>query len=204
MVDRFPSLHVGVIPDGNRRFASWHGLTTDDGYRAGSSKAVDFIAWCLAAGIEQTTWYGSSALNVKRRSRAELIGIHRGVLEFCSAVRERFEGQVHVIGDVDGLPDFVPGREDLVRLARSPVPDDRRIVRVAVNYSAESGVRSPGIPPLDLIVRTGGQQRLSGFLPIESSFAELWFSDTLWPAFQHGEFLAALSWYARQERPFGE
>jgi len=67
----------------------------------------------------------------------------------------------------------------------------------------EFGV-SAGLPPIDLVIRTGGQQRLSGFLPLQTAYAELWFTDILWPEFERPEFLDALAWYARQERRFGE
>jgi len=203
MVKSCPPPHLGVIPDGNRRYATWHGLTIEDGYRAGVRKAVEFVEWCYIAGIEQTTWYGSSSLNVTRRPYAEVAAIHNGILEFCVAVRERFGVVACVIGDVRALPHDVPGKHDLISLAR-PAPDGQPVVRIAVNYSTTAAACSSPIGPFDLVIRTGGQHHLSGFLPIESSFAELWFSDTLWPAFQHSEFLTALSWYARQQRPSGD
>lgn len=193
--------HLGIIPDGNRRYARWHGVGIRDGYRAGVKTAVEFLDWCFTAGIEQTTWYGSSSANVRRRTETEVAAIHDGVVEFCEAVRARFGIVPCVLGDPRGLPDEVPGKRELVALG-GRTRGDGPAVRVAVNYAA--GVDGRPATPLDLVIRTGGQRHLSGFLPVESSFAELWFSDTLWPAFEHGEFLAALSWYARQQRPSGD
>jgi undecaprenyl pyrophosphate synthase len=133
-----------------------------------------------------------------------VVAIHDAMLDFADEVSQRFGATIHVIGDIDGLPDFVPAKPRLIHMTRHAAPDQRPVVHIAVNYAGTYGSHAPAVTAIDLVIRTGGQKRLSGFLPVESAFAELWFSDRLWPAFDHAEFLAALGWFARQERSGGE
>lgn len=154
--------------------------------------------------------------------------LHHALLRFCRLMSERSDILLHVFGDPAGLPRAVPGRSEFIALADHDLGStDRPIVHVGVNYSGQQeltavlgAVRrhgaatvaasprrfklSAGVPPVDLVIRTGGQQRLSGFLPFQTAYAELWFTPTLWPELQYDEFLVALDWYARQERRFGE
>jgi short-chain Z-isoprenyl diphosphate synthase len=209
--------HLAIIPDGNRRFARQHGWSVDEGYAAAARKGLEAVEWCLDAGIPRLSIFTSSTENVARRPRREVIGFFQGVRSLCDGLRERPEVAVHVVGDMGALPDFVPGREALLRLAAPPGGRARLVIHLAANYSAEGDLAggtnggaaprrrwSAAVPRIELVMRTGGQQRLSGFLPLQCAYAELWFTETLWPAFTRPEFDAALAWYGRQEQHFGE
>lgn len=218
--------HVGIIPDGNRRFATRAGITKDEAYLLGAARAVEAVRWCRAAGVAHVSAFGVSQENIALRPRDEVCGLHTALLHFCEEVRRVPGVTLHVFGEPEKLPDFIPERAALAALQR---PDERGgtgpVVHIGVNYSSraelaavaralgggaalndapERYLLSAGVPPVDLVVRTGGQQRLSGFLPLQTAYAELWFTDTLWPAVGHAEFMRALAWYAHQERRLGE
>jgi short-chain Z-isoprenyl diphosphate synthase len=210
--------HVAFIPDGNRRHARRHGLSLEDTYLASAELGVDAVGWCLNAGVRYVSTFASSAENTLGRPTADLTAIHRAVGWFCAEVRRRHHVVVRPIG--------TPGRALLDGDLEQTSGGDgspRGIVHVAVGYCldadlaararlGEAAANTPlanhetsiGVPPIDLVIRAGGQQRLSGFLPLQTRFAELWFCEVLWPDFRSDHFDAALSWYAAQERRFGE
>jgi undecaprenyl diphosphate synthase len=220
--------HLGVIPDGNRRYARRTGMSLEEGYLAGAAKALEGVDWCLEAGVRHLSAFGISRENIERRPMSEVDWAHRAVLCFCRAVRDRPDVRLHVFGDPSTLPPSLAERDEFMRLQENDdTADARLVVHAGVNYSAQAELTrltqlarrrglstveaspeeftlSAGVPPVDLVVRTGGQQRLSGFLPLQTAYAELWFTPTLWPEIQREEFLAALAWFARQERHFGE
>ena len=220
--------HVGIIPDGNRRHARAVRISTRDGYLRAADKAVDVIRWCLGAGVAHVSAFGVSHENLGLRPRDEICSLHDALLYFCDAVQHLPGIGLHLFGDAAALPQYVPGRKRFIGMAAGSVSDGTKlVVHVGINYSAQAEVgavlravadrgleavaRAPGeftlsagLPPVDLVIRTGGQRRLSGFLPFQTAYAELWFTDTLWPAFTRDELTEALDWYARQERHFGE
>lgn len=220
--------HIGMIPDGNRRYARNAGISLQAGYLAAADKALEVVGWCIQAGIRHLSAFGVSRENIERRPAEEICWLHQALLRFCRGVSELSDATLHLFGDAAALPDFVPGRHEFVRLQKRHCALDARLaVHVGINYSshaelaaalkavATNGIDavaaapdgfmlSAGVPPVDLIVRTAGQQRLSGFLPFQTAYAELWFTPTLWPEFQREEFSRALAWYAQQERRFGE
>jgi len=223
-----PPAHLGVIPDGNRRHARQVGISTGDGYLRAAEKAVDLVRWCVGVGVAHVSAFGVSQENIALRPRDEVRSLHVALLHFCDAI-ERLPGiGLHLFGDAAALSAYVPGRDRFIGMAgRGTSAGARLVVHVGINYSAHAEVgsvlravavrgleavaRAPeefslsaGLPPVDLVIRTGGQRRLSGFLPFHTAYAELWFTDTLWPSFTRDEFDDALEWYARQERHFGE
>lgn len=222
------TVHLGIIPDGNRRYAARVGISTGHGYMRAADKALEVMEWCLHSQIGHVSAFGVSQENIALRPRDEVDGLHAALLYFCERVRRLSGAGLHLFGDPAGLPAFLPGADEFARMALENACDGARlVVHVGVNYSGQAEImailragresgfdlvaRSPerfglsaGVPAVDLVIRTGGQRRLSGFLPFHTAYAELWFTDTLWPAFGHDEFLAALEWYARQERRFGE
>jgi short-chain Z-isoprenyl diphosphate synthase len=223
-----PPTHLGLVPDGNRRYAKKAGISKRDGYLAGAARAVEVIAWCREAGIRHVSAFGVSQENIARRPSDELCWLHEALVQFCEAAQTLPDVALHLFGEPTGLPDGVPGRDALIALQRAlPPADAPLVVHVGANYSSGAEVaallravethgvtevaRAPGdfllsagVPPLDLVLRTGGQQRLSGFLPFQAAYAELWFTGTLWAELGRDEFLTALDWYARQERRLGE
>jgi short-chain Z-isoprenyl diphosphate synthase len=219
--------HVAIIPDGNRRFARCRGLALDEGYLAGARKGIEAVGWCLEAGVRHVSVFALSADNLERRPAHELAAALRAVAYFVAGVQAVHAVGIEVVGDVAGLPAELPGRDVLGQLSGGPLDARRPVVHAAVNYSAEFDLAalagaarrwpeplparqvvhltaSGNVPEIDLLIRPGGRRRLSGFLPLQSAQAELWFSDSLWPEFDRGEFAAALAWYGGQERCRGE
>ena len=150
--------------------------------------------------------------------REEICSRHAALLYFCDAIR-RLGAGLHLFGDASALATYVPGRERFIRMAATRARDRARLVeaevgsvlRAVAGRDLEDVARSPGEfllsagpPPMDLVIRTGGHRRLSGFLPLQTACAEFSFADTLWPSFARDEFADAHEWYARQERHFGE
>jgi short-chain Z-isoprenyl diphosphate synthase len=219
--------HIGVIPDGTRRYASRQRIDLEEAYLLSAGRALEAIAWCRDAGIAHVSAFGVSQENIARRSRGDLRALHAAVVDVCERVARLPDTGLHLFGDAAALSMDVPGRDELIRLQRNADPAGSFVVHVGVNYSGraelaavlratrqrglelidgapERVLLSANVPAVDLMVRTGGQQRLSGFLPLQTAYAELWFTDTLWPDLTHDEFRSALAWYARQERHFGE
>lgn len=195
---------LAVIPDGTRRYARKEGLPVADAYRAGARTALAMVDWCLRAGIRHLAAFGSSRENVAHRPAEELLAIHAAVSWFCRQAGEMPDVTLRLFGDVERLPDWIPERRGLLEFLREDVPAAPLIVHVGVNYSATSTSVAVMVPAVDLVLRTGGQQRLSGFLPLESASAELVFLPTLWPELTHAEFRRTLEWFATQDRRFGE
>ncbi len=218
--------HIAVIPDGNRRYARKHALPPAEGYMAGARMALEFVRWCLDAGIEHLSGFGSSADNLALRPDEEARAIRAAVDWFCTESRAIPGVELRIFGHGDErmaceeprlrhdgtqtepaaaslvvhVGKGYSGRDDLAAVAAA-VP---RHGEEAVGRAPERFLLSADIPPIDLLLRTGGQRRLSGFLPLQTAYAELCFLDTLWAELTRAEFRDALEWYAAQDRRFGE
>ncbi|HEY9054785.1 MAG TPA: polyprenyl diphosphate synthase [Rectinemataceae bacterium] len=225
---RIPS-HLAIIMDGNGRWANARGLPRAEGHRQGLSAAKRVVLAASARGVQYLSLYTFSTENWKRTS--EEVGFLMGLirshlsaeLDFYRANRIRV---VHsgsrkgldpdilaeidkVCGETAALPGMVVnlainygGRDEILRsfskALNSAPPPGKSIEEVL-----RSGLDHPEIPDPDLIIRTGGELRLSNFLLWESAYSELYFCDTLWPDFGAEDLDTALSSYARRERRFG-
>jgi undecaprenyl diphosphate synthase len=205
--------HVGFIPDGNRRWAEARGLSKHAGYAAGIEPGVALLDECRALGIAEVSIYGFTKENVHRPSPQ--VGAFRTA---CVAFARRAAGAgaaLRVIGDRRS-PLFP---RELASFARRSSGDLR--VNLLVNYGWQWDVQqglaaarqrvngdgppvgSSDVPRVDLVVRWGGRRRLSGFLPLQCAYADLFVVDTLWPDMALGEFHDALRWYSLQEATLG-
>jgi undecaprenyl diphosphate synthase len=217
---------IGIIMDGNRRWARAHNLPEYEGHRLGYEKFKDILSWMKDAGIKNAIVYALSTENLKRSEQevSYLFDLFRTV------IRERLEEvareQVRVVfaGDRSLFP------EDLARMASeleaktAPYTEHTLVIAApyggraeiisAVNYAIEKGTPvteetfnallwTHGVPDPDLIIRTGGEQRLSNFLPWQSTYAEFFFTETLWPDFSQEEFLNILREFGTRERRHG-
>jgi short-chain Z-isoprenyl diphosphate synthase len=228
--------HVGVILDGNRRWARDAGLLdVNDGHRAGASKITDLLAWCREADVEVVTLWLLSTDNLSRAGQElrPLLDIIVGVVDELSAPGRPW--RVRVVGALDLLPSETAGR--LVSAAGSTEQRTGMQVNIAVGYGgrreiadavrklllshAESGTSieelaevldvdhiaehlyTSGQPDPDLVIRTSGEQRLSGFLLWQSAHSEFWFCEAYWPEFRRVDFLRALRDYGTRHRRFG-
>jgi len=217
--------HVGFIPDGNRRWARRHGVSVLDGHRRGAEVTVAALRWCARAGVERVTVWAVSLDNVLRRP--ELAGMLTAITELAEAVAAEEGWRLRIIGDLGQLPDAgcvealrameaaapvnavrevvlavaYGGREEIADAARTVLADDPAAVLDAEALTRELERRHQS--DCDLVIRTSGEQRLSGFLLWQSVPAELYFTDELWPDFTEHSFRQALASYAARDRRCG-
>jgi short-chain Z-isoprenyl diphosphate synthase len=226
--------HVGVILDGNRRWARAAGARTSEGHRVGADRILDFLGWCEDAGVERVTLWLLSTDNLTRPQTelADLLGIIEDVVgRLAAAGRWR----VHPVGALDLLPASTAHRLKEYEEASRDV--EGLHVNVAIGYGGRreiaDAVRSllqehaargtsieelaevldvehiaehlytRGQPDPDLVIRTSGEQRLSGFLLWQSAHSEFYFCEALWPDFRRVDFLRALRSYTQRQRRFG-
>jgi len=219
--------HVAIIADGNRRWAVARGLPKLLGHTEGAKNLERIAKAAIKHGIKYLTIYALSTENLKGRSREEL----RHLFSIFARIAEREqlfhknEGRFRVIGDLSKLP--VSLQEKLRGLEERTEGHSRIVLTVALNYGGRdelvraanrmlkkgraldeaafgAALDTVGMPDVDLVIRTGGHRRLSNFLLWQAAYAELYFTDTFWPAFDEKEFATALAWFAEQQRNRGE
>ncbi|MDQ3735671.1 MAG: isoprenyl transferase [Actinomycetota bacterium] len=228
--------HVGVMVDGNRRWARSIGLDdVNDGHRRGAGKIVDFLGWCDNAGIDHVTVFLLSTDNLNRPEpelspllriiedlAADLAGPTRrwqlravGALELLpdstvEALKTAHEATVGRPGAAVDLAVGYSGRREITDAVRSLLAEqsaagrtlDELIDELDVEHIAEH-LYTRGQPDPDLVIRTSGEQRLSGFLLWQTAHSEFYFCDVNWPDFRRTDFLRALRDYAGRHRRFG-
>jgi undecaprenyl diphosphate synthase len=215
--DRRLPQHIGIIPDGNRRWAQSHGLEKQDGYHHGLQPGIEVYEACLELGIKEVTFYGFTADNTKR-PLVQIEAFRKTCVDAVTVMNER-DADLLVVGNTQS-PLFP--KELLPYTQRTRFGKGRMKVNFLVNYgwnwdlnyslkqgrigpkdNLTDGIASADISRIDLIVRWGGGRRLSGFLPIQSIYADFYVVDEMWPDFQIGQFHQALDWYQDQDVTLG-
>lgn len=195
--------HVGFIPDGNRRWAETRGLAREHGYAFGIEPGLALYELCRARGIPEVSIYGFTRDNTKRPARQK-----QAFSDACVTFAEelvRRGAALLVVGDErsEQFPEA---------LKRYRTRQGQGIkVNFLVNYGwewdldglREGHLRSREVPRLDLIVRWGGGRRLSGFLPVQSVYADFYVVQEYWPDFSSSQFEDALAWFRSQDRTLG-
>lgn len=199
--------HIGIIPDGNRRWAKAHGMEKQDGYAYGLEPGLSLLQRAKESGIKEITYYGFTVDNCKRPAEQ-----FRAFQDACVQAVELLakEGaDLLVIGDSSSK--CFP-KELLPYTKRTPVHGGGIRVNFLVNYGWQwdlSHIKEEGRPyssdisRMDLIIRWGGMRRLSGFLPIQSVYADFYVEEHLWPDYTDEDFSRALEWYSRQDVTLG-
>lgn len=223
-------LHVAIIPDGNGRWASARGLPRTAGHQAGVEAVHRMVEATPDLGIGTLSLYVFSADNWER-PRNEVFGLFNLLDRFLESQAAYFQQagvRLTVIGRRDRLPQEL--RRAVVAAEKLTAGGRNLHLRLAVDYSAQDAIlraacrmissleisrreftRVLGLtnynagpaPDVDLLIRTGGEQRLSDFLLWESAYAELVFSPKLWPDFEARDLQSALQEFHRRERRFG-
>jgi short-chain Z-isoprenyl diphosphate synthase len=226
--------HVGVILDGNRRWAKAYGTDANRGHQRGADKIAELLGWCEEAGVEVVTLWLLSTDNLSRPADEldPLLHIIEGVVTTLAGAGR---WQLNPVGALDLLPD---GTAKVLKQARTATDEvDGLLVNIAVGYGGRreiaDAVRSllaehasrgtsledvashldvdhiaehlytRGQPDPDLVIRTSGEQRLSGFMLWQSAHSEFYFCEAYWPDFRRVDFLRALRSYAQRHRRFG-
>jgi undecaprenyl diphosphate synthase len=227
--DDCKGIHVGIIMDGNGRWAGARGMPRTAGHRAGVRVARDIVEAAARAGVGTLTLYAFSSDNW-RRPTSEVSTLMRLLRRSLAVESKRCVDngvRLSVVGRRDRLPaSLVAGIEEAeAATARGP----NLHLRIAIDYSARESIlraatRANGevlnaarfdqllaevnhdafqAGDVDLLIRTGGEQRLSDFMLWECAYAELYFTDRMWPEFNEAELLHALREFAGRERRFG-
>jgi undecaprenyl diphosphate synthase len=195
--------HIGFIPDGNRRWAVQRDLPKDQGYSRGIAPGLALFEACKALGVEEVSVYGFTQDNT-RRPTEQTKSFRAACVAFALEIWRRGAALL-VIGDERS-------KQFPAELAEFRVRRGAGIkVNFLVNYDWEwdlaglknGGLRSADVSRLDLVVRWGGGRRLSGFLPVQSVYADIFVLDALWPDFQPQHLDAALAWFGQQDRTLG-
>jgi undecaprenyl diphosphate synthase len=222
--------HLGIIMDGNRRWARAEGLPTLEGHRRGYDKVKDVGEWCMDRGVEVFTVYAFSTENWKRTE--EEVGYLMDLIlrAFTKEVDEfmRRDIRVRMIGRREGLSKKILHAADAIW--ERTKENKRGLLQLAINYGGhaeivdatraivQEGVSedkiteelfgqhmyASDVSPPEMIIRTSGEQRLSGFLTWQSVYSELYFTDVHWPAFSEADLDTAFDWFAKRGRRFGK
>jgi undecaprenyl diphosphate synthase len=225
--------HVGIIMDGNGRWARERGMPRIEGHRVGAESVRDVTRAARQLGVGALTLYAFSSQNWHRPAD-EVSGLMDLLRDYLRDEREEImtnQIRLDAIGDVERLPPHVRapldalraesaahtgmtltlalsygGRESIAR-AMKQIADDVAAGALAASAidvdKVGSYLPTSGLPPLDLLIRTSGEQRVSNFMLWEIAYAELVFVDVRWPDFRRQHLYAALEEYAARERRFG-
>jgi short-chain Z-isoprenyl diphosphate synthase len=231
--DQIPG-HIGVMCDGNRRWAKEFGEGVEGGYIAGADKIEEFLSWCDQLHVKLVTLWLLSTDNLARPADevGPLLRVIEGLVDELSSTGR---WRIHPVGALDMLPSATAQRLKAAAEATSDV--DGMAVNIAVAYGGRrelaDAVRSllhehaaqgttieelaefidvehiaehlytAGQPDPDLVIRTSGEQRMSGFLLWQSAHSEFYFCEAMWPDFRRTDFLRAIRDYAARHRRFG-
>jgi len=220
--------HIAIIMDGNRRWATEKGLAVDEGHKEGYKRIEPIVDYAAHRGIEHMTFWAFSSENWNRGEEVGLLmDVFRLALKDPVVPRLIQKGvKVNIIGDMQKFPKDIIGAMN--QLVTKSAKNSKITVNMALNYGGRAeilhAVRAmikDGItdidektlsdrlytknqPDPDMIIRTGGEQRLSGFLPWQGVYSELFFTKTYWPDFDEKEFDRALKEFVRRERRYGK
>lgn len=201
-MNRTPT-HLGIIPDGNRRWAIRNGLNKQDGYAYGLDAGLKLLRSAKKRGIKELTYYGFTVDNCKR-PKEQVVAFSKACAEAVK-IMEREGVAVNVTGNYKS-PLFP---SDLLPYAckRQEISEDTMRVNLLVNYGWEWDMKnnwaSRDIPRIDMVIRWGGMCRLSGFLPIQTVYSDFYIVKELWPDYDDEQFDNALEWYKRQDITLG-
>jgi undecaprenyl diphosphate synthase len=198
------TLHVAIIMDGNGRWATRRGLPRAAGHRRGAEAVRRVVEAAPGQGVGALTLFAFSADNWKRPA-SEVASLMRLFARHLQTETPRLieNGvRLEVVGRRDRLP--LPLIKAITRAEQATAGGATLHLRLAVDYSAREAIRAGRLlPEVDLLIRTGGEQRLSDFLLWECAYAELYFTDTLWPDFGAADLAAAIREFHSRQRRFG-
>ncbi|MFH1306808.1 MAG: polyprenyl diphosphate synthase [Candidatus Micrarchaeota archaeon] len=225
--------HIAIIPDGNRRWAKKHGLDVLRGHEKGIELMGEVLKWCREEKIKMVSFWAFSTENFKRDNE-EVKGLFDAFDSRLSKVLKEAEFEKHgvrvrFIGNISRFPLKI--REGIKKVESETSKFDKYFVNFFIAYGGraelisaakklakdfssspdkidekefESRLWSSGIPDPDLIIRTSGEIRISGFLPFKSVYSEFYFCEKLWPDFSREDLLEALQEFSKRKRRWGK
>jgi undecaprenyl diphosphate synthase len=222
--------HIGIIMDGNRRWAKAKGLPTFEGHRQGVETFKKVGQWCLDRGIKYLTVFTFSTENWNRPKNEinYLLKLFKSILRNEIDKLDRKGVRFNVVGRIEGFPKIL--QQEMHRAMAKTKDNVKAIFSLALNYGGRAEIvdavkkiianglkperiteelfgkylYSPEIPDPDLIIRTSGELRTSGFLLWEAAYSELYFCDKYWPDFSEKDLDTAIEEFGRRQRRFGK
>ncbi len=227
-IEDCPIKHIAFIMDGNGRWAKKRGMPREFGHKAGAKTFEKIMKYCGDKGIQAATFYVFSTENWKRSEREvnSLMKLLDNYLDECRKKLEKDKENVRFVFLGDKAPFSYSLREKMEYVEKIS-KNNLRIVNLAINYGGRSelvhafnklmeagkqelteddisgAIYTSASPELDMIVRTGGDIRISNFLLWQAAYAELYFTDTLWPDFSEKDVDKAVEEFNRRQRRFG-
>lgn len=219
--------HIGFVVDGNRRWAKTNGLSVNDGHRAGCENIETIARACFVLGIPSVTFYVFSTENWNRNAQEVnfLMNLFKKRIAQYILKFSQENIKINIIGEKDRLSQPLKniiaqanrktlvtikgnlnlalnygGQAEIISICRKLVREGKVISKAAINRNLYLANQ----PPVDLIIRTSGEMRLSGFLLWQSAYAELYFSKKYWPEFNTADLQSALKDYSSRQRRFGK
>lgn len=203
-MEQSTSAHVAIVMDGNGRWATRRGLARTAGHRAGAEAVRRVVEAAPDLGIAALTLFAFSADNWKRPP-GEVTALMRLFARYVRAETPRLAEsgvRLEVVGRRDRLPVTLVAA--IAAAEQTTAPGPQLHLRLAVDYSARAAIRAGTIlPDVDLLIRTGGERRLSDFLLWECAYAEMYFTSVMWPDFGGTELATAVADFRSRERRFG-
>ncbi len=221
---------IGIIMDGNRRWAKAQGMSPLKGHHAGGKTLKNVVRWARDAGVKHIIFYTFSTENWNR-SEEEVSYLLNLIGEFIAAELETFNtegGVLHYAGDLSRFSESLQqtlknseektknnpgphvyfalnygGRQEILSAVKKIAAENPKSEDITEEYFAKH-LQTGDMPDPDLIIRTSGEMRLSGFLPWQGVYSELFFTNTFWPDFSQEEFLKILEEYGQRERRRGK
>lgn len=223
--------HIAIVMDGNRRWARAHNLPEIKGHEKGTEALEKIVAAASKMGIETLTVYALSTENIKERARREILGLFRLFkMGYQTKLKKMMANGVRVtiLGELNGLPSYI--RKMIEEIRKTYIKNESIKLNIALNYGGrrelieavkdiiKEGINvnkineqtidkhlyTNGQEPPKLVIRTGGNIRLSNFLLWQTAYSELYFTKTLWPEFGPKDLEKAVDWYQSQQRNFGK
>ncbi len=223
--------HLALIPDGNRRWAKKHGLRLQTVYLKGINKFIDFSKWSKEFGIKTITVWALSTENLSNRTALELKVLF---YLYTKAAKDKKilqmlkdnGARLRVVGDLSTLPNKL--KDALYTLERETARYQECTINMLINYGGKEdlmysmaklksagaknindkmvreNLRTASLPDVDLVLRTSGEQRVSGLLPWQAAYSELYFAKKYWPDFSRADLRRAIVSYAKRQRRFGK
>lgn len=208
--------HIALIPDGNRRWAKNSGLEKHEGYNYGLNPGVEFLKIAQEYGVKELTYYGFTTDNCKR-PHAEVLAFVEACVDAIKLI-QREDVSLLVVGNTNSSmfpTELLPYTKE-----RTIFGNGTTKVNFLVNYGWEwdlgnmntttnnrntitQNLHSREISRIDLVIRWGGRKRLSGLLPVQSVYADIYTLDEMWPEFRPDQFKQALQWYNSQDITLG-
>ncbi len=229
-MDNIPQ-HIAIIMDGNRRWARAKGLSEIKGHEKGSEALEKIVDAAEKLGVKTITVYALSTENIKERAKREVLSLFNLMRQgYHTRLKKMMQKGVRVtfLGEAQGLPGTI--KRIINNIRKTYIKNESIKLNIALNYGGkkelveaikdivkegidirkineqiiEKHLYTNGQPDPDLVIRTGGRNRLSNFLLWQTAYSEFYFTTTFWPDFDSNELKKAIFWYQVQKRNFGK